>query len=197
MGFREIRKVVKNRGDAWQKKQNAQYGYLGTSGPLEGQPVEEYITEYLSQAEELMSKGPERDLNKSRKMLDDVAGYLGYNSGQVNTQDSLKYLKALGKRERKLLSLYDRGDKNYPVLEGRVRRTNSDILELEERVRRRRMVWAFPSIVGILGGIFFLSSNITGNAIANMTTKTTSFLGAGLLIVGLVAGFFWVKSRKK
>jgi len=30
-----------------------------------------------------------------------------------------------------------------------------------------------------------------------MTTKTTSFLGAGLLIVGLVAGFFWVKSRKK
>jgi len=51
--------------------------------------------------------------------------------------------------------------------------------------------------LGLLSGIFFLSNNITGNAIANMTTKTTSFLGAGLLIVGLVAGFFWLKSRKK
>jgi hypothetical protein len=29
-----------------------------------------------------------------------------------------------------------------------------------------------------------------------MTTKTTSFLGASLLIVGLVAGFFWLKGRK-
>jgi LPXTG-motif cell wall-anchored protein len=53
------------------------------------------------------------------------------------------------------------------------------------------------AIAGVLGGIFFLSTNVTGNAIADLTTKTTSFLGAGLLIVGLVAGFFWVKSRKK
>ena len=51
--------------------------------------------------------------------------------------------------------------------------------------------------LGLLSGIFFLSSNITGNAIADMTTKTTSFLGAGLLIVGLVAGFFWLKGRKR
>ena len=33
-------------------------------------------------------------------------------------------------------------------------------------------------------------------AIADATTKTTSFLGAGLVIVGLVAGFFWLKNRK-
>jgi len=58
---------------------------------------------------------------------------------------------------------------------------------------------ASPAIVsvGILSGIFFLSTNITGNAIADFSTKTTSFLGAGLLIVGLVASFFWIKSRKK
>jgi hypothetical protein len=56
---------------------------------------------------------------------------------------------------------------------------------------------SFIAIAGVLGGIFFLSTNITGNAIADMTTKTTSFLGAGLLIVGLVAGFFWLKGRKK
>lgn len=51
------------------------------------------------------------------------------------------------------------------------------------------------AIVGVLGGIFFLSSNVTGNAIADLTTKTTSFLGAGLIIIGLVAGLFWVKKK--
>ena len=52
------------------------------------------------------------------------------------------------------------------------------------------------SIVGIIGGLFFLSSNITGNAIANISVQNSSFLGAGLLIVGLVAGWFWLKGKK-
>lgn len=56
---------------------------------------------------------------------------------------------------------------------------------------------AVISGIGILGSLFFLSPNITGNAISNLTTKTTSFLGVGLLIIGLVAGFFWLKRRKK
>jgi hypothetical protein len=97
--------------------------------------------------------------------------------------------------------------------EGRERNWRDDKDSMEEGHRREllglRRMWkrkglsgifdqatATASIVGIVGGIFFLSTNITGNAIADMTTKTTSFLGAGLLIVGLVAGFFWVKSRK-
>ena len=57
--------------------------------------------------------------------------------------------------------------------------------------------WIILTIAGLGAGIFFLSSNITGNAIADMITKTISFLGAGLVIVGLVAGFFWIKSRNK
>ena len=51
------------------------------------------------------------------------------------------------------------------------------------------------SIAGILAGIFFLSSNITGNAVANMTNSTSSFVGAGLLIIGLIAGAFALKSK--
>ena len=58
-------------------------------------------------------------------------------------------------------------------------------------------VSSVTSIVGILGSAFFLSSNITGNAISNLTNQTSNFLGAGLLVVGLVAGFFWLKSKKK
>jgi hypothetical protein len=50
-------------------------------------------------------------------------------------------------------------------------------------------------IAGVLGGIFFLSTNITGNAIANVSQNSSNVLGAVLLVVGLVAGFFWVKKK--
>jgi LPXTG-motif cell wall-anchored protein len=51
-------------------------------------------------------------------------------------------------------------------------------------------------MVGVLSGIFFITPSMTGNVIANLTTQTTSLIGAGLLIVGLVAGLFWLKGRK-
>jgi len=62
---------------------------------------------------------------------------------------------------------------------------------------RKREVWISPlgAILGIVGGIFFLSSNITGNAIGSQTIS--NWVGATFLIVGLIAGFFWVKNRKK
>jgi hypothetical protein len=53
---------------------------------------------------------------------------------------------------------------------------------------------ATASITGIIGGIFFLSSNITGNAIGS--SAISHWIGAVLLVVGLVAGFFWLKSKK-
>jgi CheY-like chemotaxis protein len=49
--------------------------------------------------------------------------------------------------------------------------------------------------IGILSGIFFLSTNITGNAIANVSQNSGNIWGAVLLVVGLVAGFFWVKKK--
>jgi hypothetical protein len=54
---------------------------------------------------------------------------------------------------------------------------------------------ATASIVGILAGLFFLSSNLTGNVIANISQSSSNVLGAVLLVVGLVAGFFWVKKK--
>jgi len=51
------------------------------------------------------------------------------------------------------------------------------------------------AIIGIVGGLFFLSFNITGNAIGSSTVSSS--IGAIFLVVGLVAGFFWLKSKKK
>jgi hypothetical protein len=52
------------------------------------------------------------------------------------------------------------------------------------------------ALISLIGGIFFLSSNITGNAIANVSQNSSNVLGAVLLVVGLVAGLFYFKSKK-
>jgi hypothetical protein len=56
---------------------------------------------------------------------------------------------------------------------------------------------AVVSIVGLLAGIFFLGSNLTGNAIANMSYNATNFTSVALFLVGIVAGIFYFQSRKK
>jgi len=56
---------------------------------------------------------------------------------------------------------------------------------------------ATASIVGILGGLFFLSPNMTGNAIGNMTTQTASWIGAVLIVIGIIALYFLMKARKR
>ena len=53
------------------------------------------------------------------------------------------------------------------------------------------------SIIGLIGGLFFLSSNLTGNVISNLNQTSSNWMGVILLVIGLIAGFFWLKSRKK
>lgn len=48
----------------------------------------------------------------------------------------------------------------------------------------------------VLGGLIFLSSNMTGNVIGGLNQTSSNWVGAVLLAVGLVAGFFWMKGRK-
>ncbi|MEK6933458.1 MAG: hypothetical protein AABW75_01120 [Nanoarchaeota archaeon] len=70
----------------------------------------------------------------------------------------------------------------------------------QEEQKKKSLEHRVSSVIALgsfLASALFLSSKITGNAIADITTKTSSFLGAGFLILGLVAGFFWLKSRKK
>ena len=51
------------------------------------------------------------------------------------------------------------------------------------------------SAFGLSAGLALLSPTITGNAIGNLSIGMTSYLGTGLLILGLIAGFFWFKYR--
>lgn len=122
-----------------------------------------------------------------------------YGQGSGSFDRSLyRNLKKSGQYE-KLKELQNEGKLNLePSLN---KQHDSYLTKIDEGLKRKHTglekIAVTASITGILGGLFFLSTNITGNAIADLTTKTTSFLGAGLLIVGLVAGFFWLRNRKR
>ncbi|MDP2947157.1 MAG: hypothetical protein Q8N88_03500 [Nanoarchaeota archaeon] len=52
------------------------------------------------------------------------------------------------------------------------------------------------SILALLSGLFFLSFSFTGNVVGNLANSTQNIVGGSLIIVGLVAGFFYIKGRK-
>ena len=48
-------------------------------------------------------------------------------------------------------------------------------------------------VAGVLGGLFLLSPNLTGNAIANVSQNSSNVFGAILLVAGIIAGYFYFK----
>lgn len=71
-------------------------------------------------------------------------------------------------------------------------------LGVDERRKEGRLakkVLMTTAIAGILIGLLFLSSNTTGNTIADISQDSSNILGVVLLVAGLAAGFFWVKKK--
>ena len=59
-------------------------------------------------------------------------------------------------------------------------------------LEKTTMIIALTSLVL---AIIFLSPNLTGNVIGNMTDSTSNIIGAVFLVIGLVGGFFWFRRR--
>ncbi|OGJ17922.1 hypothetical protein A3K73_02475 [Candidatus Pacearchaeota archaeon RBG_13_36_9] len=49
-------------------------------------------------------------------------------------------------------------------------------------------------IVGLIGGMLFLSPNITGNAVG-VNELASNIFGTVLLVTGLIGSFFWLRSH--
>lgn len=54
---------------------------------------------------------------------------------------------------------------------------------------------AATAIIGLIGGLFFLSSNLTGNVIGSLNQTSSNVLGAVFFLVGIVGAFFYFKRR--
>ena len=62
--------------------------------------------------------------------------------------------------------------------------------KVEKRIRGLRELSSITAITTIIAGLFLLSPNITGNAIANLSSSIKSLLGIGLIGLGLVGVYF-------
>lgn len=90
-----------------------------------------------------------------------------------------------GKRRRTIMKEYDK-----LILE---REGSGNVLE--KIVNHRRQSRLVVPVAVVLSGLLFLSFGITGNAIANLTIKTSSIIGVGLFVLG-VSGFYFYSKRK-
>jgi hypothetical protein len=63
------------------------------------------------------------------------------------------------------------------------------------KIRRRKVL--APAIIGIVVGIFFLSSNITGNVIGSLNQTSSNWIGIILFVIGLIGAFAYFRKGKK
>lgn len=96
------------------------------------------------------------------------------------------------KYRQRAKSIRDKAESKERAKEGRL---ESGVSRTESGISRTsKMVVA---VIGISLGIFFLSFNLTGNAIANLTNQTSSIIGAVFFIIGILAMFLFFKKIRK
>jgi len=64
-------------------------------------------------------------------------------------------------------------------------------INLEEKVAAAALT------IGIIGGLLFLSSNLTGFSIANLNQTTSNIMGGVLFVIGILGAFFYIQRKKK
>lgn len=149
--------------------------------------------------EQLATKlGKERELLEAYIEAGGKKTFFGFRSAFLS--EAVNLAKKLGKVEqKKVLDAYiSRGYAEKAILLGKeMGLTEGEILASNNSKSKglEQKVSSVIAITGVLGGIFFLSNNITGNAITNISPGSGNIIGVVLLMVGLVAGFFWMKKK--
>jgi len=162
----------------------------------EGLLTDKSITYILSEINDYASRGIFDDVKKQGLALQDSLEH-------VDGEDKLKYLKSLSKRIDRASNLaikYLRENKNEIPKE----RMN-DIQELikygeglnaevsQNGKSGLEKSLTVLSIGSVLAGIFFLSPNLTGNVIGNVTKSSGNIFGGILFILGIVGAFFTLR----
>ena len=97
----------------------------------------------------------------------------------------------LGKREL-AESQYGEAAKAYSNA-GRLKRVlGGEFKPLGRQNKLEQVISSIIAITGVLAGIFFLSSNITGNAIG-LSQTSSNWIGRTLFLIGLVGAFVYFR----
>ena len=65
-------------------------------------------------------------------------------------------------------------------------------------VKEKGLEGKMPAVLtlgGVILGLGLFSSNLTGNAIADLTIKTSNMIGAGIFVLGIVGSYFYFRKK--
>lgn len=79
---------------------------------------------------------------------------------------------------------------------GHLKVENDQEQEAQKKKSLEQRVSGATAILGIASSLFFLSSNVTGNAIGNLSKSSESWLGIILFVIGLIGAVGYFKSKK-
>lgn len=72
---------------------------------------------------------------------------------------------------------------------------NSVLQRVDAEGNLEKKVLSIVATLGILSGLFFLSSNITGNVVGNLNQTSSNWIGGILFVIGLIGGYFFVRRK--
>jgi len=95
-------------------------------------------------------------------------------------------------------------DKEIDVYAAGLSHFNKDVKARAEEEKRVADAWGglerslpgMMSVIALSCGVFFFSTKVTGNVVG-LSNATSSWIGGILILIGLIAGFFWIKNKKK
>ena len=102
---------------------------------------------------------------------------------------------AEGLSQEQYRSLKKRIDKSQKKNADRRKKERIDYILRGEKGLQKKVVCVL-TIVGLCTGLFFLSPNLTGNAIGDLTNSTSNWIGGVLFVFGLIGVFTFFKKKK-
>ena len=189
----------KHKKEYAERKRIAEYAHKELSFKCEDDIA--YATELLSWSDKSRKKG---HLNAAYDSLATVGGMLDEGSRYrwPDEESKKKIAQATVDRSARLfyLATKDRDETGKFRNPNLVQKTRSLMFDLEQdyKIKPRRPKKNLESavaVVGLIGGLFFLSPNITGNVIGNASVGVSNIVGALMFVVGLVGAWRWVGNR--
>ncbi|MBA3063998.1 MAG: hypothetical protein KKG94_01965 [Nanoarchaeota archaeon] len=125
---------------------------------------------------------------RSDKMIDLVKGALVYDKmGKFNSFAQKMVIKGLKKQENLTDSWSQYDLKKLEKIFNK--NCKSNLGQLETKVA------AAIALAGVVSGLIFLSPNLTGNVIGNLSNSSSNIIGGVLFLIGLVGAFFSIRGR--
>ena len=153
-------------------------------------------------AETAATKG-HRSNKQSTDYFADIAAENYKRAGDISRQ--LKDYEGAANFYESSVRNYDRliGEIELPPVYKKMElQKEKDARRLAKKMRRKvkhsgliKKIFPISFILIFIVGIFFLSPNLTGNAIVNLTNQTSNIIGGALFVIGIVGALMWFKKR--